>query len=641
MADEEYVKVTKDMAYNIDKVSQSLQEIGKLQSGVLANFVDITKTSSATGQAWIAIGRFFSGTAFWKVQNKVKAVANLLQFQQKIQEKRLATESKLTDEVAKLDNNLKTVLETRAGIEAVLDGSADHETRMSVTGSKYFKVLKARHGTMGALYMLKERTLEGEKKSIKFGKELYQQRAQGIKDQLKKIDNLEEEKAIIHLLYKDAGEQAKATIKLTDQLSAATNGMLITKQNVLDMTDEQLTMAAQIMDMSKEEVILREKLAELKVEAADDDNKEAQKTLKKVEEKLAFSQKERVKIQDELSSKHGVKTKVDSEGQTEGFDSSGVTPDSFMKKFTKFAKLEKLYKMWEKRALLKKWLWDKKQALSFTGLKDFIKKGAVLMIQVFIVIGLIVLTLLFLKKSGIFDYFIKLYDLVKVVLADLWLTLKDIVTIFVEFVGTIFTFISALFDPKGKAGEAGLALMRKLGELLLKVGEFGLRIIVGFIEIAGMAIALFFTSMWKKAVEFTGGSILAVISAIVVGVALVVGAIMLASITGPYLVIAGIGALILGMMKGFGVFAEGGVTTGGMAIVGERGPELVNLPTGTRVHSNKNSQSILSGSSTNNITVNVQGRIGASDSELRDIASKVGRMISTEINRSTSTGTRV
>ena len=191
---DEYVKVTKDMAYNIDKVSESLQQIGKLQTGVLAGFVDITKTSSATGQAWIAVGRFFSGTAFWKVQNKIKAVANILQFQQKIQEKRLATESKLTDEVARLDGNLKTVLETRAGIESILEGEADHETKMSLMGSKYFKVLKARHGTMGALYKLKERTLEGEKKSIKFGKELYQQRAQGIKDQLKKIDNLEEER---------------------------------------------------------------------------------------------------------------------------------------------------------------------------------------------------------------------------------------------------------------------------------------------------------------------------------------------------------------------------------------------------------------------------------------------------------------
>ena len=41
----------------------------------------------------------------------------------------------------------------------------------------------------------------------------------------------------------------------------------------------------------------------------------------------------------------------------------------------------------------------------------------------------------------------------------------------------------------------------------------------------------------------------------------------------------------------------------------------------------------------NNITVNVQGRVGASDVELRDIAKKIGRMISSDVNRSTSSST--
>ena len=45
------------------------------------------------------------------------------------------------------------------------------------------------------------------------------------------------------------------------------------------------------------------------------------------------------------------------------------------------------------------------------------------------------------------------------------------------------------------------------------------------------------------------------------------------------------------------------------------------------------------GGNTNNITVNVQGRVGSSDSELRQIAEKVGAMINKEINRTTSSGT--
>ena len=76
-----------------------------------------------------------------------------------------------------------------------------------------------------------------------------------------------------------------------------------------------------------------------------------------------------------------------------------------------------------------------------------------------------------------------------------------------------------------------------------------------------------------------------------------------------------------------------------MSLVGEKGPELVRLPTGSRVHSNQESKQMMSGGvsgNTNNITVNVQGRIGASDSELRLIAQKVGQMINKEINRTTS-----
>ena len=85
-------------------------------------------------------------------------------------------------------------------------------------------------------------------------------------------------------------------------------------------------------------------------------------------------------------------------------------------------------------------------------------------------------------------------------------------------------------------------------------------------------------------------------------------------------------------------FANGGVSSGGLAVVGERGPELVNLPKGARVHSNAERRRMVGG---NTINVNVSGRVGASDSELRDIAKKIGRMVNTEINRTTSSSTNV
>ena len=81
------------------------------------------------------------------------------------------------------------------------------------------------------------------------------------------------------------------------------------------------------------------------------------------------------------------------------------------------------------------------------------------------------------------------------------------------------------------------------------------------------------------------------------------------------------------------MFASGGTSAGGMALVGERGPELVNLPPGARVNSNAASRNMGGGGA---IHVHVNGRVGASDAEIRDIAQKVAREIKLQMNRTGS-----
>ena len=87
------------------------------------------------------------------------------------------------------------------------------------------------------------------------------------------------------------------------------------------------------------------------------------------------------------------------------------------------------------------------------------------------------------------------------------------------------------------------------------------------------------------------------------------------------------------------VFHAGGTSHGGMAIVGERGPEIVNLPAGSKVSSNRKSRAMVGGGGgvTNiNITINARD---TSDGEMRRIASKIGDMVNNKINRSTSSRT--
>jgi len=144
--------------------------------------------------------------------------------------------------------------------------------------------------------------------------------------------------------------------------------------------------------------------------------------------------------------------------------------------------------------------------------------------------------------------------------------------------------------------------------------------------IKGLVIALATWGTWML-IKWAAAHFISTVSAII-------GAIPIAAI-----VIAAAIAYAIG--DAIGLFASGGIVNTPLQIVGERGPELVKLPSGSRVYSNKDSRNMTGGGTTNNIHVHVNGRVGASDSEIRDIARKVGAQINREINRTTSSGTRM
>ena len=86
----------------------------------------------------------------------------------------------------------------------------------------------------------------------------------------------------------------------------------------------------------------------------------------------------------------------------------------------------------------------------------------------------------------------------------------------------------------------------------------------------------------------------------------------------------------------------GSIQQSGIAVVGERGPELVNLPAGARVSSNRDSAAMMGGGTTihNHVTVQVTGRVGANDTEIRDIANKVAKEINSRMNRTSTSVVR-
>ena len=118
---------------------------------------------------------------------------------------------------------------------------------------------------------------------------------------------------------------------------------------------------------------------------------------------------------------------------------------------------------------------------------------------------------------------------------------------------------------------------------------------------------------------------------------------LVAFFTGGW-VVGLVGAIVLGigaLLEKISFFSDGGVTTGGLSVVGEKGPELVKLPTGSRVYSNADSGKMVAANAAssggNTIHVHVNGRVGASDAEIRDIANKVAREINVRMNQTRST----
>jgi len=196
---------------------------------------------------------------------------------------------------------------------------------------------------------------------------------------------------------------------------------------------------------------------------------------------------------------------------------------------------------------------------------------------------------------------------------DIWDGIQEIYQGFVE--GDLFAVIGGVWTIAwGLLQVALAALVGLLAVAFAFIGGLVWGAITGFIDYI---------------FDFSGG-IMNNLDKIVVMAAVVLGLIFGFPVVFALAVVTAIGVLL----SKIGLFADGGVTGGGVSIVGEKGPELVRLPAGSRVSSAQKTRTMLSsnnsGGNTFNITINAKD---TSDGEMRRIADKIGKMINNKINR--------
>ena len=290
-------------------------------------------------------------------------------------------------------------------------------------------------------------------------------------------------------------------------------------------------------------------------------------------------------------------------------------------------KILKRGEKWQKRGEKARNLWTSSLKPLLSGLGSFIL--SFMLFAALVISGLVILQALWPSMKAAFE--------------PAFAVIMDGFTLLWEGVQVFFGGIFDLFDAIMNGGF--IDIMLALWEI---VKGFGM-IVWGLIKVllGGLVVFLYEMALglWDKAknwVTSLGNDLKSVGK--IAGLIFAIAGMMIAWMYGaPILLIVGIGILLYKFGKwvvGAIGFANGGTVNTNMQIVGEKGPELVSLPKGSRVHSNKDSKSMASGSGgvTNNFNITINAK-DTSDGELRRIAEKVGQMVNSKINRSTSAST--
>ena len=222
-----------------------------------------------------------------------------------------------------------------------------------------------------------------------------------------------------------------------------------------------------------------------------------------------------------------------------------------------------------------------------------------------------------------------------------WL-LGTVVNGVIDTISGISTVISGLTE--GKVGKVFDGVIEIVWGLLQILGGVVGTLFAGALSVIGAlvySLGVGFLEWSKGILEGKGFKMLGDIVALLIAAKLLLFTISLLPVSLPFIIVAALGVVIFAAVRkiisAIPGMAEGGVSAGGLTIVGEKGPELVNLPKGSRVHSNADSRK-MTGSTVNNFNITINAK-DSSKAEMRRMADEIGRMISSKINRSTSSST--
>ena len=616
------IESLKDMQGGLGQLSEMMESTQQVSDGLLSSFKDFA-TAGSSSSLWNAVSRFSSGIfpGFWSIQNKIRSVAVYMQYVEKKQKEQIKKEA----EIAKtINRQTETRINAAKTLDTLNKKTAQNEWEMQqLMEDDYFKSLVARMDVEEALLKYKEQFNDQMWENVQSELTL----AHHVTDRIKYEEKYQE-------LYKQAGFENRKN--LTDSLYFFEQEEKI-RESIAKLEQEEKS-HSNFMKREADGVFVsmteEEKLQAKINKGAVAGQIAAQKA------KLSSTQKTRQFLAEQTgTSTDGTYAKHE-DGAREEKSLGELIGDSFKKKFNNINKW--VIRMGMIAAIIKRQGMMKALGSILKPIGLFLKNGLMIMGYALLIIMAFGLLVFFLIKSGILDGVLSVIDMVITfisVFTDVFMMVWDGISDF--FVG-IFTFLSGAFGGDGKKMLDGFALM--LGGII----QFALGVFLGTIALLGAtATGLIWGVVdwvigWaKNKYDDFEDNFWGTLLELIIDIGIIIATWRLADLaykaagggwTGAA-AIAGI-TLVGGAMANF---AGGGrVGQGGNILVGEAGPEIVSLPSNSFVTPAQQSKGMMG----NNISVNVNGRVGASDSELNEIARKIGQKINREMNKYGSSGYR-
>ena len=552
---------------------------------------DSISVSLQESKKWTIVSRLLSGTGLWSVQNRMRALVSIVAEYQKGQQKQLETSQKASELMNKLAERTE----------------------------KLENATKAFNNSIGQNSKELEELIENTRDAI------------ASQELLSAVSEVGGD------AYKDAQrELSRLNLELADNMQ-----LLEESGKVMQERERLIEHYGGAIDEEGANLIIKDRLELMTKTAKEQDNLlRGSEKYRKLEGKFLVSQiKGKQKIEE-----------IDAKIQSEKEKLIGLSGDS-RERIIAMQNIDNLKS--EKRSIARETA-DLKFQMRMTKFVDKLKgigqfiKTVMSAAKTFLIYGFFIavgLALLFkiVKDSwpifqDIYAGFMDLYELATEkmgtfteIFGEIWAGLSSIINGIFE--GDLVKVIKDGFVPV-LAGLIKLSikmLILAAGALVLSIGALGFVMIASLIDFISGVLSGDIEKIKESLIKI--GSIILLIGIVVAGVqALVMG---IAVTWAPIGVAMLAGAA---MMFAGGAFAKGGVTpNSGTFLVGEQGPELVSLPGNSRVYNNGQTNGMMG----NTINVHVEGRVGASDQEIRQIARKVGEQINRELNRTTSTRVRM